>query len=104
MDRVEFTRNLVNLIAAMMLEGEHPIIDYVKRSAEEQKRLFDKGLSKCDGVHSISAHQIGRAADIYFIEDGKMVDPKKGWDHWHQYWQEKGGKPEIEWDRGHFEG
>ena len=49
MNRVEFTRNLVNLLAAMMLEGEHPIIDYVKRSDEEQKRLFMKGKSKCDG-------------------------------------------------------
>ena len=104
MDRVEFTHNLVNLIAAMILEGEHPIIDYVKRSAEEQKRLFDKGLSECDGFNKISAHQVGKAADIYFVEDGKLINPKKGWDYWHEYWEKKGGKPQILWDRGHFEG
>jgi len=104
MNRVEFTHNLVNLLAAMMLEGEHPIIDYVKRSAEEQKRLYEKGLSKCDGVRITSAHQGGKAADIYFIEDDKLSDPKKGWEYWHKLWEEKGGKSMIEWDKGHFEG
>ncbi len=103
-NRIDFTRQLNNLIAGMILEGEHPILDYVKRSPEEQKRLFDAGLSKCDGVNNISQHQIGVAADIYFVEDGKLVEPKKGFDYWHRNWEEKGGRPMIEWDKGHWEG
>jgi len=104
MTRVEFTRRINNLIAAMILEGEHPVIDYVKRSPEEQKRLFDAGLSKCDGVKVISKHQIGRAVDIYFIENDQIVEPRKGFEFWHMDWQNRGGAPIIEWDKGHFEG
>ena len=87
----------------MIEDGEHPIIDYVLRSTEEQKRLFDKKLSKCDGITNRSAHQSGKAMDIYFIENGKMVDPNCGWEHWHKRWEEMGGQPMISWDRGHFE-
>jgi hypothetical protein len=104
MTRIEFTKAIVNLLAAMMLEREYPILDYIKRSDEEQMRLFVKNLSKCDGIKIKSKHQTGRAADIYFIEENKIVDPKKGWEFWHKYWESKGGQPMIEWDRGHFEG
>ncbi|MDD1776242.1 MAG: hypothetical protein LUP94_02685, partial [Candidatus Methanomethylicus sp.] len=101
MTRVEFTHKLNNLIAGMILEGEHPIIDFVKRSDEEQMRLFIKGLSKCDGVRNISQHQRGLAVDIYFVEDGQLVDPKMGWEYWHINWEEKGGKPILDWDKVH---
>ncbi len=104
MTRLEFTINIVALLKQMIDLGEHPIIDYVKRSDEEQGRLFNAGLSKCDGLEKVSKHQTGRAMDIYFIEDGKLVDPKDGWDHWHSVWEGWGGAKMIEWDRGHFEG
>jgi hypothetical protein len=106
MNRLEFTRAKCNLIAAMFLEKEQPIEDYLKRSTEEQKRLFDLGLSKCDGVNIVSAHQRGKAIDIYFLSDDltTLVTPKKGYEYWHKYWEQKGGKPMIEWDPGHFEG
>ncbi len=105
MNRVEFTRMLSNLLNAMFLEGENPIIDYVKRSKEEQMRLFAAGKSKCDGVKIVSKHQRGLAADIYFLDDEmkQLTDPKKGWEHWHNEWIKLGGKPMIEWDKGHFE-
>ena len=104
MTRVEFTHNICQLIIEMFEAGEHPIIDFAKRSAEEQKRLFDAGLSKCDGISVISMHQIGRAIDIYFIEGGSLVDPKLGWKQWHDRWKYYGGREMIEWDAGHFEG
>ena len=104
MNRVDFTVNIVGLLKSMIDMGEHPIIDFVKRSDEEQKRLFDAGLSKCDGKVVISFHQWGRAMDIYFIEDGKLSDPKQGWKYWHDLWEHWGGHPMIEWDKGHFEG
>lgn len=113
MNRVEFTRNINNLIAAMILDGEYPIIDYVKRSDEEQMRLFIKGLSNADGIKKISGHQRGKAVDIYFpdlddidkdLDKNELLPPKKGFEYWHKYWEQKGGKPMIEWDKGHFEG
>ena len=102
-DRIEFTRSLVLLLTQMIEEEEFPIIDFVKRSAEEQKRLFQEGLSKCDGEKIRSRHQDGKACDIYFIENGNVVEPQKGHIYWHIQWEELGGRPMIEWDRGHFE-
>src|SRR3990170_7332349 len=113
MNRIEFTRAKTNLLAAMFLEGESPIEDYLKRSDEEQMRMFLKGLSKCDGVKIISAHQSGRAIDIYFMDPNTMqlCEPKRGWEFCHNYWEKKGGKPLIylgpnktKPDYPHFEG
>jgi hypothetical protein len=96
----------------MMLDKEYPIIDYVKRSEAEQRHLFTEGKSKCDGISSISQHQRGKAIDIYFpdlddidkdMDKDELLPPNKGWEYWHKYWEEKGGKPIIEWDKGHFE-
>lgn len=104
MTRVEFTRKIINLLARMYLENESPIIDYVKRSDAEQMHLYIEGKSQCDGVRKISQHQIGRAIDIYFLgDDGKLCDPIKGHEYWHQVWEEIGGNPMLTWDKGHFE-
>ena len=43
-----------------------------KRSAFEQKALYDKGASQLDGTHKISKHQLGRAVDfMVYDEHGK---------------------------------
>jgi len=103
MTRVEFSKKIVRLLSEMDKFGEDFVIDFVKRSEQEQKRLFDAGLSKCDGVIVVSQHQLGKAMDIYFVEDGELVPPKKGFEFWHDRWVEQGGTPEISWDRNHFE-
>jgi len=113
MNRIAFTYNICQLIIEMFKEDEHPIIDYVKRSDEEQKRLFDLGKSKCDGINNISQHQRGRAVDIYFpdlddidkdLDKDELLPPKKGFEYWHKRWTDAyGGKPMISWDQGHFE-
>lgn len=41
------------------------------RSPERQKELFDKGLSKCDGVKNKSKHQSGLALDFFPYVGGK---------------------------------
>lgn len=41
------------------------------RTAEEQKALFEKGKSKCDGSRKKSYHQTGKAFDIYAYVNGK---------------------------------
>ncbi len=112
MNRIEFTKNKSKLILEMIAEGESPIEDYIKRSTTEQKHLFDLGLSKCDGTIKISPHQKGLASDIYFQDVGdvdkdgifaELIPPLRGWEYWHKRWEEKGGKPIILWDKGHFE-
>ncbi len=100
---------LVLLIEQERKLGLHPFtpaIDYGKRSPEEQKRLFDKHLSKCDGVNKISAHQNGRAFDLLLFQEGVYVPD---WPHdlvtrYHGLWEEWGGKKMIEWDANHYEG
>ncbi len=103
MTRVDFTKNIAELIIAMRGQGELPILDFVKRSDAEQMRLFLEEKSKCDGVNNRSMHQFGCAADIYFAGKNGLTDPIMGWIHWHKVWESLGGKPEISWDRGHFE-
>lgn len=114
MTRVEFSINIVALLHQMKLLGEHFLIDFVKRSDEEQYRLWRIGrdengnkigdtVTNCDGKNNVSAHQRGLAMDIYFTEEGKLVDPHLGFDHWHQVWEGWGGKKMIEWDKSHFE-
>jgi hypothetical protein len=105
--RIDFTEALAGLLQYMNNEGDSPILDFVKRSTEEQKRMFESHLSKCDGVRNISKHQVGLAADIYLIDDeGKLID----WaqlEHksikYHDFWEESGGARMISWDLGHFE-
>ncbi len=104
MNRMEFSLNIIALLHQMTLLGEHPLIDYVKRSNEEQMRLFMLKLSKCDGINIISQHQRGKAMDIYFEEGGKLVDPHMGFDHWHKVWEGWGGAKMLDWDKGHWEG
>lgn len=106
MNRVDFTRKIAALIMEMDRQGESPILDFCKRSDEEQKRLFDAGKSKCDGKITLSQHQLGKAVDIYFLRDGKLGDPVKGFEFWHDTWDGWCGEdasPMIAWDKGHFE-
>ena len=48
------------------------------RTAERQKQLFDKKVSKCDGTINKSYHQTGKAFDVYAYVDGKA-----SWDRYH---------------------
>ena len=107
MTRVEFTEKLARLILRMRTERENPILDFVKRTAKEENRLYEEGLSKCDGYRIKSAYQSGRAADIYFLDpeaSGNITDSKHGYLYWHSVWEKMGGKPTIPWDQGRFEG
>lgn len=121
--RTDFTIALGRLLVEMALEGEYPILDYVKRATEEQQRLFaigrrfndegeviavdnDRKVTNCDGVHKTSDHQYALAADIFFEDpndrDLELDAPFKGWNYWHDRWTALGGAPMIPWDKGHF--
>ena len=106
MKRWEFTKNLIQILFEMELNGHKPIIDFALRSTEEQKRLFDKGLSKCDGSLKISNHQRGLAADIYLTDSNGNIQfdwDKDKADYYHNRWIQLGGKPMIIGDSGHFD-
>ncbi len=113
--RQEFNEKFNDLFNEMRAEGEHPIVDFCKRSIEEQHRLWrigrdesgnkiGKTVTNCDGHTTISYHQYGRAIDLYFLDRGKVIDPKRGYSYWHDRWDAMGGRPRIEGDLGHFEG
>ena len=112
MNRREFTKAISTLILEMIKDGNHPIYDFCLRSAEEQKRLFDKGLSKCDGKNNLSQHQKGLAMDIYFVVESPagLAQVDYGYEKtaelakkYHEVWVLMGGEPIIDWDKPHYE-
>jgi len=48
------------------------------RTAGDQRTMFKKGASKCDGIEKKSAHQSGLAFDIFAYVDGSA-----SWDRYH---------------------
>lgn len=46
------------------------------RTIAAQRRLFEKGLSKCDGDDRVSKHQLGAALDVAPWVDGPSNDPE----------------------------
>ena len=107
MNRAQFSAMLLKLGQFMLDHGDHPIFDYLKRSKEEQKRLFEAGLSKCDGEVKQSLHQKGRAVDIYLAtpDGAHLLEWTEGGKDklYHDYWVSLGGEPMLSWDVGHFE-
>lgn len=103
--RVEFTVKLACLLKEMNEQGEFPILDWVYRDQFAQNNLYRQGKSQIDGIRRQSKHQMGLAADIYFLgKDRKLDLDKKKYEYWHKVWTEKyGGQPAISWDLPHFE-
>jgi len=72
--RLETTSPLIQKIIIAALESS--MIDFGipkyggKRTAEEQKALYDDGKSKCDGKDKRSYHQSGNAVDIVAYVNG----------------------------------
>jgi hypothetical protein len=101
--RTQFTIRIAKLIFWVESKGWFPILDYVLRSKEEQRRLFNLDLSKCDGEKKKSKHQTGHAADLYIHDGDKNIQKKALYKEAHEFWETLGGKPMIEWDQAHFE-
>lgn len=103
------------------------------RTAEQQKELYNKGYSKCDGYNKKSYHQTGLALDfVPYIDGGytwankeaflaiaktafeaweKIPDKKGYFLHWGGFWKAKdlnldgflGDGDQLGWDLPHFE-
>ena len=62
------------------------------RTAEEQKALFDKGLSRCDGITKRSRHQDWLAMDLYVIKDDKVAAERiQDYEKLGMRWEDIGG-------------
>jgi len=81
-----------------------PIIDWCKRSGQEQARMFKLGLSECDGVKKRSDHQDAKAIDLYLGKGSKLIWDKALYRKLHKFWSLLGGKEMIPGDIGHFGG
>ena len=109
MKKWQFTENKAKLVLWCRAQGYYVFEDYSLRGAEEQKRLFDMGLSECDGVNDISAHQYGKhpqghfASDLYMCGDDWNIENPEPYERAHDFWSTLGGAPMISWDKGHFE-
>ena len=105
MTRHEFSMLACDLLQDMEKMGYEPFIDYVKRSDDEQKSMYLRGLSKCDGIIKVSQHQLGRAVDILFMDYKQLTDAQLKERHtiFHDWWDARGGSPRIDWDMGHYE-
>jgi hypothetical protein len=118
-NRSDFTRQIAKLFVEMWIAKVEVVLDFAKRSDEEQFRLYKIGrtqdpsgnwiitgnkVTNCDGLIKRSAHQDALAVDAYIIVAGKIApDDDPLWAKWHQRWVELGGKPMLEWDKGHWE-
>ena len=77
------------------------------RTTARQKELFDEGKSKCDGTNIKSQHQRWLAADMYIVEDGKLITDSKEYTQLGMRWESMGGTWGGRWptlhDIYHFE-
>ena len=62
--------------------------DSFQRTAERQNELFKQGKSKCDGYKIKSKHQLGRARDIYIIDEaGKIIWDRRPYEILGRFWE-----------------
>jgi hypothetical protein len=101
--RTDFTAAIDKLITLGTEHGLDLVLDWALRDAETQRRMYDRGLSKCDGTTKKSRHQSGCAADLYIISQGKISDNLRDYEWLHEQWVAMGGAPMLSWDMGHFE-
>ncbi len=105
MTRRQFTLMVGLLIAYVRFVCPYdPIIGDVKRSRQEQARVFKLKLSKRDGVKKISDHQTGKGIDLYLGKGRKLIWSRALYRKLHKFWELLGGKKMIFWDLSHFGG
>ena len=97
--RSEFERKFALLVTKAALQNIHFVTTSFLRTPEQQKSLFDQGLSLCDGSFKKSMHQRGRARDIVIIDtEGNLI-----WEHTADYdflgntWEAMGGTHGGRW-------
>lgn len=81
--RIEFFKRFCGFYLECYSKGIRLCPHSFYRTTEEQRQLFDAGLTKCDGTIKRSLHQDWLAIDVFLYEDGKAI-----WDKDHPYYEE----------------
>jgi len=92
MKRVDFLYMIGSLLQFANDECINVICAAFYRTEAEQKKLFDQGLSKCDGVNIRSPHQDWLAMDFYIVKNDELVlDRVQEYDMLGNRWEDIGG-------------
>jgi len=98
----KFARNLGKLLAFAEQRSIHVLMYWLWRTPEEQHTMYLNGVSNCDGYETLSKHQLGCAADIAVLIDGKI-----DWKYRNEYeilgayWETLGGTWGGRWKNPH---
>lgn len=72
--RIDFFYKISKLIVEAYLQDIKVFPFSFFRTPEEQKKLYNQGLSKCDGIVKKSKHQLWKAIDLMIFKDGKGIN------------------------------
>jgi peptidoglycan L-alanyl-D-glutamate endopeptidase CwlK len=90
--RTNFLYMLARLVCEAQEQGIRVICTSFFRSVAEQRDLFERGKSRCDGTKKVSKHQLGTAADLALVKNERLI-----WDDVPEYgilgdiWEDLGG-------------
>ena len=112
--REELVFMLGRLITFAELNEIRFILTSFDRTLEQQMEMYERGVSKCDGVSNVSRHQVWRAFDIAVLEHDGVVKYKDipeatlaQYKRLGRYWKSLGGTWggdwKSPWDIFHFE-
>ena len=90
--RDQFARMMGKLLQYAAKQNIDVLVFSLTRTAQTQRKFYDEGKSKLDGVLKKSTHQRGRAFDLVVIKGKKTI-----WKHVEEYttlgeyWEKLGG-------------
>ncbi len=103
-----FIRNWGKLLAFAFKADIKVLTYWGYRTAKQQAKMFERGVSSKDGYIKLSKHQLGRAGDLAVKKHGKLVwKDCKEYTKLGEYWESLGGRWGGRWtsphDPYHFE-
>ena len=90
--RTNFFYMIARLVCEAQEQGIRVICTSFIRTTAEQRDLFERGKSRCDGTKKVSKHQLGTAADLALVKNERLI-----WDDAPEYgilgeiWEDLGG-------------
>jgi len=109
MNRSSFLRMFALLTCYAMFHDIRFIVTSFYRTPEEQKKLYEEGKSKCDGITRRSRHQDWLAIDICIVDQcgAPIWHRTEDYEKLGKFWKSLGGTWGGDWaslnDIFHFE-
>lgn len=95
MSNTQSRTQFLGMFATLLKFAEENYIELICadffRTTERQKQLFDEGKSKCDGTTTKSQHQKWLAADLYIVEDDRLITDSPKYTQLGMRWESMGG-------------